>query len=89
MNIGTGDLPARSRFGRHGTTSLSAVALAKAGGFFQQTRILKGYSARITHTGETYSEMRTEPFHKRTSSIGPQLKTTKIPSQVIRTKARP
>jgi len=30
-----GDLPTRSRFGRHGTAGLSAVALAKAGGFFQ------------------------------------------------------
>ena len=32
-----GDLPTRSRFGRHGTAGLSAVALAKAGGFFQHS----------------------------------------------------
>jgi len=35
-----GDLPTRSRFNRHGTAGLSAVALAKAGGFFQHSHFL-------------------------------------------------
>ncbi len=33
-----GDLPTRSRYGRHGTAGLAAVALAKAGGFFQHSQ---------------------------------------------------
>jgi len=33
----TWHLPTRSRFSRHGTAGLSAVALAKAGGFFQHS----------------------------------------------------
>ncbi len=37
-----GDLPTRSRFGRHGTAGLSAVALAKAGGFFEHSLCIIG-----------------------------------------------